>query len=101
MGLVEKRTEFPALEARKEYLQHEYYTAKQQADDAAYAGKPDNAMLQWLLVIKAELDELRYVLKIMTEPNSRVEISGKAMLLVIVILAGVLLAQIMILINVG
>lgn len=99
--MVERRKEFPALEARKEYLEHQYYQAQQQANDAAYAGKPDNAMLQWVLVIKAELDELRYALKVLTQDQSRIEISGRIGLLLLVALTAVFLTQVAILFNMG
>lgn len=59
---MDKRTNFPALEARKGDLEHAHYEAQKQVADAAYANQPDNAKLQWLASIRRELDELSYVL---------------------------------------
>ena len=98
---MDRRTEFPALEARKEYLEHEFYNAQKQAQDAVFAGKPDNGIQQWLLSIKAELDELRYVLRVLSAPDGRIEISGRAALIIGMVLAAVFLAQIAILFSVG
>ncbi len=57
------RTEFPALEARKGFLEQEYYQAKRTADSETFSSKPQGSTQQWLAGIRAELDELTYVLK--------------------------------------
>lgn len=98
---MERRAEFPALEARKEYLEHEYYTAQRQANDAAFAGKPDYAVQQWIAAIRGELEELRYVLRVLSQPDGRIEISGRAALLIGLALVAVFLVQIVILTGIG
>ncbi len=57
------KKEFPALEARKGELEHSYYEAKRQAEIEIYEGKPAASTQQWAASIRAELDELAYVLK--------------------------------------
>ena len=64
---MEKRTEFPALEARKSDLEHQHYEAKRQVADGGFVGKLDPAVLAWLATIRAELDELSYVLRIVSQ----------------------------------
>lgn len=98
---MERRTEFPALEARKEYLEHEFYSAQKMANDAAYAGKPDGGIQQWIASVKAELDELRYVLRVLSTPDGRIEVSGRTALLIGSILVVIFLVQIFILLNLG
>lgn len=87
------RTEFPALEARKGYLEHAYYEAKRQADTQAYEGKPDSATQQWLISIRAELDELTYLLKLVyAQLDERKQISHHALIVVAVINAAIIAA---------
>lgn len=98
---MERRTEFPALEARKADLEHQHYEAQRQATDAIYAGKPDAAVMQWITAIRAELDELKYVLKVLGSPNSRIDVTGRTLLIALAVFALIMLAQLAILANVG
>ncbi len=98
---MERRTEFPALELRRADLERQYSMAQQQVNDALYAGKSDAGMLLWIQGIKAELDELRYVLRVLAAPDGKIEISGRAALLIGLVLLAVFLAQLAILLHVG
>jgi hypothetical protein len=95
--MVERRTEFPALEARRWFLEHEYHYAQRQADDAVRDGKADGATQQWIVNVRAELDELNYVLRtINSHQDHRIEITQQT-LLVSAMLYGVVMAVIVIL----
>ena len=74
--MVERRQEFPALEARRSFLEQAYYQAQRQADDAVFAGKPDNATQQWLANVRTELDELNYLLKAVGSQGSKIDVTG-------------------------
>lgn len=98
---MDKRTEFPALEARKSDLEQMHREARQQINDAVHEGKPDGALMQWLAVIRAELDELSYVLKALSAPSSRVDITGRTLLIAVILFTLIMLAQLAILLSVG
>ena len=98
---MERRTEFPALELRRADLERQYSMAQQQVNDALFAGKSDTGMQMMIQGIKAELDELRYVLRVLAAPDGRIEISSRAALLIGLVLSAVFLAQLAILFNVG
>ena len=98
---MEKRTEFPALEARKSDLEHQHYEAQRQANDAVYAGKSDSGLMQWLTSIRAELDELKYVLRVLGSPSNRIDVTGHTLLIVLAAFALIMLAQFAILMAVG
>ena len=89
---MNKRTEFPALDARRSYLEHAAYEARRQADDAAFEGKFNVGTQQWLASIRAELDELIYVLKIVGSHGSRIEVTGHTLVAVSIVFAAVMLA---------
>lgn len=98
---MERRTEFPALELRRADLERQYSMAQQQVNDALFAGKSDTGMQLMIQSIKAELDELRYVLRVLADPDGKIEISGRAALLIGLVLLAVFVAQLAILLNVG
>ena len=77
---METRTEFPALEARKSELEHQHYEAKKQLGENYSVKSTDFAAVQnWLLSIRAELDELTYVLRVLGSPNSRIDVTGRTL----------------------
>jgi hypothetical protein len=87
---VDKRTEFPALEARKSDLEQQHREARQQVNDAMRAGQPDNGKMQWLSSIREELDELSYVLRVMyaeikIDVPSRYTLAGGIVFIVITV----------------
>lgn len=98
---MERRTEFPALELRRADLERQYSMAQQQVNDALFAGKSDTGMQLMIQSIKAELDELRYVLRVLANPDGKIEISGRAALLIGLVLLAVFVAQLAILLNFG
>lgn len=79
--MVEKRTEFPALEARRSYLEQACYQAQRQADDAVFAGKADQGTALWLANVRAELDELNYVLRAVGSQGSKIDVTGQTLFL--------------------
>ena len=86
------------LENRRALLEHELTVAMQQASDAAYAGKPETGVQMWLARTSAELHELRYALAVLYRQNERIELPGRAVVLVIVAMVAILVAQIAILV---
>ena len=94
---MEKITDFPALEDRKAYLEHALYTAMQQTNDATQVGKAEIGTEEWLKRIRQELRELRYVLAMLTERNSRIDISWKTVVVVGAIVGLVIAIQIAVL----
>lgn len=98
---MEKRTEFPALEARKSYLERQHYEASQQANDAMRAGKVESGPMLWIAAIRDELDELTYVLRVLGSPSTRIDVAGHTLLIAFGALALIMLAQLAILAMVG
>lgn len=94
---MEKRTEFPALEARKAYLQQAHYDAQRQANDAAYSGKIEGGVLHWLAGIREELDELTYALRILADNGDKIEFRRNTLRVGVFLFVIVVLAQIVIL----
>ena len=99
---MEKLTEFPALEDRRAYLEHALYTATQQANDAASAGKSESGTQQWLANVRTELRELRYALAVLSrQGNGRIELSGRIVVLSIILLTVIVFLQVAVLIWAG
>jgi hypothetical protein len=90
---VDKRTEFPALEARKSELEHQHYEAKKQLGENYSVKSTDFAALQtWLVSIREELDELTYVLRIVGHTENRIDVTGHTLLIAMVVYAVIMLA---------
>ena len=99
--MVERRTDFPALELRKADLERQYSIMQQQINDAIFAGKSETGLQMYTERISEELDELRYVLKTLSARDGRIEISGPVALTVAAVMLLILVAQIVILFWVG
>ena len=97
--MEQRRTEFPALEARRSDLEHQHFEARQQAEDAARTGKPDNAIMQWIVTIRAELDELSYVLRAMADRE--IAIGGRPLKFALALFVLIAAAQLTVLALVG
>lgn len=94
--MVERRTEFPALEARRWFLEHEYHFAQRQADDAVRGGRADSGTQQWIMDLRAELDELNYILRMVGDQDHRIEITQRT-LMALALLYGIIMATIVVL----
>jgi hypothetical protein len=88
---VDKRTEFPALEARKSDLEHQHWEATKQVNDGVYTGKLDAAVENWLRRIREELDELNYVLKVIGSQGSKIDVQGHTLLIAMIAYAIIML----------
>ena len=88
--MSDKRTEFPRLKERLAYLEHEYYSAQKLADDAVRANRPDNATQQWLNNTWEELQELEYVLRVIS-PQSRIDVTGSTLILYAIVMAAIVI----------
>lgn len=87
---VEIRTEFPALEDRKSYLEHAAYEATRQSNDAVFAGKPDNAVQQHLFLLQQELEDINYVLRYFEMLSFRSEQDWKQWQTIVLIMVAML-----------
>ena len=86
---MDRRSEFPALDARKSDLQLQHNEAQKQLNDAVYQGKHDPAVEHWIARIREELDELTYVLKVVG--HSRIDVTGSTAAIAIFLYAIVML----------
>ena len=89
---MEKRTEFPALEAHKADLEHQLAEARKQASEGVITGRLELAVELWMKRVQQELEEMNYVLKMVGSQKSRIEVTGHMLVIALLTYALIMAA---------